>query len=89
MNISKMVVERERSSRKVVAAARTHGPLVREGVASFIGEEHADAAEKLMLASADKLKASTKSMVAADEAHIAELDDDAGCLRLRVERHHA
>ena len=83
MEVSKMVVDREKSSTKVVAAARTHAPKAGAGMAAFLGEEYGPPTEKLMKASAGKLEKSTATMVAADEAHIAELDDDAA---FRTER---
>ena len=83
MEVSKMVVDRQKSSTRVVAAARAHGPKAGTGMAAFLGEEYGLPTEKLMKGSADRLEKVTVTMVAADEAHIAELDDDAA---FRTER---
>ncbi len=83
MEISKMVVDRQKSSTRVAASARTHKAKAGAGMAALLGEEYGPPTEKLMGASADKLEKVTGTMVAADEAHIAELDDDPA---FRVER---
>ena len=85
MEVSKMVIDRQKSATKVVAAARTHKAKAGAGMGGFLGEEYGSSAVKLMDASADKLENATGTMVAADEAHIAELDDDAAFRAARDE----
>ena len=85
MEVSKMVVDRQKSATKVVAAARTHGPKAGDGMGGFLGEVYGPPTVKLMGAAADKLENATGAMVAADEAHIAELDDDAAFRAARDE----
>ncbi len=85
MEVSKMVVDRQKSSTKVVAAARTHKSRAGAGMTELLGFDCGLATEQLMDGSADKLEKSTGTMVAADEAHIAELDDDAAFRAARDE----
>lgn len=76
MKVSKMVVDRQKSSTRVVAAARTHKSRAGAGMTELLGFDCGLATEQLMDGSADRLEKVTGTMVAADEAHIAELDDD-------------
>ncbi|MDJ0764741.1 MAG: hypothetical protein QNJ97_17305 [Myxococcota bacterium] len=76
MEVSKMVVDRQKSASKVIAAAHTHKSKVGTGMTELLGRDFGVAAEQLMDASAEALKTATRAMVTADEAHIAELDDD-------------
>jgi hypothetical protein len=77
MEISKQVVDREKSAAQVVAAARGHKEKAGAGVASLLGAAHGNAAKGILAAAADKLEQKARAMVAADEAHVAELGDDA------------
>ncbi len=91
---SKQVVDRQKSATAVGAAADTHGPkvaaAVSEVVASYLqeGEVMPDVALLLVLAKR-LLDDRTASMVAADEAHAAELGDDAPARDAREETSHA
>jgi len=88
MEISRMVVNRQKSAAKVIASARTHKSIAGAGMAALLGSDFGIAAEQLMSASADRLENATGSMVAADEAHIAEIGDDAAQRSARDESAH-
>jgi hypothetical protein len=76
MDMSKMVVDRQKSSRSVVAAAQTHAERVGEGVARLLGVDHKTTAVALIKAMANKLAKDCDTMIRADEAHNKELADD-------------
>ena len=65
MEVSKMVVDREKSATKVIAAARTHKSKASSGMAALLGADYKQAAEQLMDTSAQKLDSAVKAMVAA------------------------
>lgn len=87
---SKMVVDRQKSARAVIAAARTHRSLVADRFGSLMsssvqaGETLPDVGLAVELA-ARSIEAATAAMVAADEAHERELGDDQGPRRARDE----
>ena len=79
---SKQVTDREKSSRAVVAAARTHGEEIAAGFERELkpylkaGEAWPNVALLTTLVGR-KIAADTAALVAADEAHERELSDDA------------
>jgi len=77
MEISKQVVDREKSAAKVVAAARSYKDKMGAGVGALLGAANGNAAKIIAASAADVLEQRARAMVAADEAHIAELGDDA------------
>ena len=76
MEVSKMVVDRQKSATKVMAAGRTHQSKIGAGMAELLGSECGQAAERITAAATDVLERRTAAIVAADEAHLAELGDD-------------
>jgi len=84
---SKSVLQRLRSSRIVVEAARVHGPTIAADIRSRLPEDDQGAAgaEALCASLAAVLEASTTAMDQADAAHEAELADDASPRRTRDE----
>lgn len=83
MSVSKMIASRQKSAMKVRAAAQSHGESARAGVAEIMGEEMGELSMSLMDAAAQTLKSAEEAMVAADEAHNAEMSDDAVGRELR------
>jgi hypothetical protein len=77
-----MVRNRQKWANKLVGTARNHRYRVKVGMAELLGADHAGAAAELMEASADRLETATLTMIATDETHSAELDEDA---TMRVE----
>jgi hypothetical protein len=74
---SKMVVDRQRSSESVAAAAETHESKMAKKVAVTFGDEDLEHAVGLLIdRAAATLGKSTKAMIAADDAHIGELAED-------------
>ncbi len=73
---SKMVLDRNRSALLVMQAAETHGPAVGEKLKAVLGDAAPDAAATIR-ALGDVIRRDAAAMVAADEAHEAELADDA------------
>ncbi|MBI3072000.1 MAG: hypothetical protein HYY84_07730 [Deltaproteobacteria bacterium] len=78
MDVSKLVVDRQKSSRSVVAAAQTHAERAGEGVALLLGADHKAPAVAMIRAMGNKLGNDCDAMVRADEAHTSELADDRG-----------
>lgn len=80
---SKQVTDRQKSAGAVIAAARTHGPRAATAVASTLSpvlakhEKQPDLALLVEL-STRTLEAAIDTLVQADDAHEAELSDDAG-----------
>jgi hypothetical protein len=84
MDMSKMVVDRQKLATEVIAASRAHKSKAGSGVAKLLGCDFGSAAEHLMDASADKLEKITMTMVAAVEGHISKLDSGASLSAERV-----
>ncbi|MEM9457557.1 MAG: hypothetical protein AAGF11_25485 [Myxococcota bacterium] len=84
---SKSVINRLRSSRIVVEAARVHGPQVAADIQARLPEDDAGAAGVAALCEslAVALESATGRMDQADAAHEAELADDASPRRARDE----
>lgn len=78
---SKLIIDREKSTNAVIAAARTHGPTAADAVASVVAdvlgknEEQPDVALLLELCTR-VLDRSMQTLSAADAANEAELADD-------------
>ncbi|MGK3969866.1 hypothetical protein WMF38_32200 [Sorangium sp. So ce118] len=87
---SKLVTERDKSSRAVAASAETHADELAKGIAAELapclrsGEKMPDAALLVRLV-ARRLAADTAALVAADDAHERELADDAAPREARDE----
>lgn len=81
-NLSKMVVDRQRSSDAVQAAGRTHQKRIASRMAETFGSSDLLGATELML---DRMNArlgdKTRRLVEADEAHDAELTQDVAIRR--------
>jgi len=84
---SKTVIDKLRSSRVVVQAARVHGPELAPAAAARMpeGSPGAAAVAPVIAALADTLEGAAERMDAADAAHEDELGDDAAPRRLRDE----
>ncbi|MEW5853034.1 MAG: hypothetical protein AB2A00_29895 [Myxococcota bacterium] len=78
MAVSKMVINRQKSSNSVQAANSTHAPRIAAGVAARFGAELEGPVTTLLTKMRETLAADTTTMVAADDAHERELGDDAG-----------
>lgn len=83
---SKMVLDREKSSRSVQAATVTHrGVVVKEVGLAFGSKDAGEAAGVLLDVSKSRLIEYTWAMSQADEAHLTELSDDPPARQLRDE----
>jgi hypothetical protein len=81
---SKLVVQRIRSSRVVVQAARVHGTQVAAAIRARLGDDPGATAVAALIASlGTSLEAATTRMDSADADHEAELGDDAEPRRAR------
>jgi hypothetical protein len=76
MDVSKLVVDRQKSSRSVVAAAQTHAERVGDGMARLLGADHKAPTIAMLRAMGNKLDRDCDAMVRADDAHNKELADD-------------
>ena len=76
MPVSKMVVDRQKSSEAVQAAATTHEAAIVKGTIDILGDDAGVAVSLILNRSKERLKEATDKMVAADNAHLTELSDD-------------
>jgi hypothetical protein len=84
--ISKMVVDRQKSSAAAVAAAeKNHGKAIVDGLSALYGADVGPAAALLLERAAARLAADTGAMVAANDANLKELADDAEGMARRDE----
>jgi hypothetical protein len=75
--MSKQVTDRVKSSESVQAALRSFGEGITAHIEQAFGDEAAKACTTLLARFGKRLDDTTRAMEAADDAHIAELGDDA------------
>ena len=83
MTVSKMVVDKQKSSEAVQAAVTTHEGVIVEGAQRVLGEDAGSAMALVLNRAKSQLKEATDNMIRADDAHIRELGDDKGRLTAR------
>ena len=83
LSVSKMVVDKRKSSEAVQAASSTHEDTIVAGIAEILDEEAAQAAAVLLRKARSRLGVVTHGMMLSDSEHIKELADDGASFQLR------
>ena len=73
---SKATIRRQKSAQDVIASGKTHKVMIASEMAKAFGEDIIPAVELIIDRTSADLSAKTEAMVAADDAHLAELRDD-------------